>query len=185
MDDRHEEERHQIAWNFRVALCVWAFGSLSPIGRESHRWAIRDRHLRLIVCLSVCIDVTIMITIMEQERHESLKTLKYWDQQKTHGFMSFIESQNLVSKLVCLNHGCLVPPGCLMSRCLLMYYHSWKRTILLVLIRKVMGSNVGGNPRGPHGWAILLVWLSPAHGNGLGLLNKDWMIIHKSWINLS
>lgn len=36
-----------------------------------------------------------------------------------------------------------------------------------------------------HGWAILLVCLSPAHGNGLGLLNKDWMIIHESWINLS
>ena len=125
---------------------------------------------------------------MEQERHDSLKTLKYWDQQKTHGFMSFIESQNLVSKLVCLNHGCLVPPGCLMSRCLLMYYHSWKRTILLLLIRKVMGSNVGGNPRRPHGWAICDWWCGRSFGLNYsisGILHKNCMIIHWFCINIS
>lgn len=173
-----------MSWNFRVALCVWAFGPLSPIGSLRLFWFV-DEQTRESLGVLLLFDVTIMITTMEQERHDSIKTLKYWDQQKTHGFMSFIESQNLVSKLVCLNHGCLVPYGCLMSRCLLMYYHSWKRTILLLLIRKVMGSNIFLVSYKQHGWAILLVCLSPAHGNGLGLLDKDWMIIHKSWINLS
>ena len=117
-----------------------------------------------------------------------LKTLKYWDQQKTHGFMSFIESQNLVSKLVCLNHGCLVPHGCLMSWCLLMYYHSWKRTILLLLIIKVIGSNVAGNPRRPHGWAICDWGCGRSFGLNYsisGILHKNCIIIRHFCINIS